>query len=174
MRKIILTALVIAIAAAGSGPLADSGNTVGRRGQSIQVDGFLLEWKRADARPWSGGAGWEWDAIITPKGIAGYFKPASAPACSAWAFDISPAVEIMVTDCESLTTEWQIADAGTERITVVGTSVCGDTLPALVLTVVPPEAAASSWASAVPYAVLIMVFAAVLTAVIVVMRRRGR
>ena len=42
-----------------------------RRGRKIQVDGFLLEWRGADANVWPG-SDWRWDAVSTADGVAGY------------------------------------------------------------------------------------------------------
>ena len=145
-------------------------NVIDRRGRTIQVDGFLLEWKRADARAWDE-TGWEWDAAVTPTGIAGYFKPKSTPPCSAWAFNITPKPNAIATDQEYQTTEWLIADVNTNKITVTASNACGDTLPALVLTVAVP--AASSSTPVFFYTVIIMASAAILTIVIVLKRRRG-
>jgi hypothetical protein len=42
-----------------------------RRGRKIQVDGFLLEWRGANANVWPG-SDWRWDAVSTAEGVAGY------------------------------------------------------------------------------------------------------
>ncbi|MDR2694650.1 MAG: hypothetical protein LBB74_10630 [Chitinispirillales bacterium] len=42
-----------------------------RRGRKIQVDGFLLEWRGAEANVWPE-AKWLWDAVSTVEGVAGY------------------------------------------------------------------------------------------------------
>jgi hypothetical protein len=42
-----------------------------RKGRRIQVDGFLLEWRGADAHVWPG-SNWRWDAVSTADGVAGY------------------------------------------------------------------------------------------------------
>jgi hypothetical protein len=42
-----------------------------RPGRRIQVDGFLLEWRGADAHVWPG-SNWRWDAVSTADGVAGY------------------------------------------------------------------------------------------------------
>jgi len=74
-----------------------------RRGRKIQVDGFLLEWRGADANVWPG-SNWRWDAVSTAEGVAGYVSlpagigsgggnagindSASAAADSDWVFEI--------------------------------------------------------------------------------------
>jgi hypothetical protein len=141
-------------------------NIVDRRGRNVQIDGFLLEWKRADARQWYG-TDWEWDAVITPNGIAGYFRPKSTPACTAWTFDITPRAQVIAADYESRTTEWLIADINTNKITITGSNNCGDTLPALVLTVNAP-AASSNLSTAI-----IIALTAVLTLALIVIRRKS-
>ncbi|MCL2182338.1 MAG: hypothetical protein FWB85_02565 [Chitinispirillia bacterium] len=168
MRKIIL---FIAILTAGvTGQSAADGNAVDRRGRSVQVDGLLLEWKQAGARPWMG-TEWKWDAVITPTGIAGALWAGPSPACSAWTFDIIPKAEILATDDENRTTEWLIPDISTDQIRITASSVCGDTLPALVLAVNAPDVRQSS-APAILYMVAIMALAGALTVVIVARRRR--
>jgi len=163
--------MILTIAAVGhSLPAGRGDNTIHRTGRNIQVDGFLLEWKRADARPWME-TGWEWDAIITANGISGYIRAGAAPACSAWTFDIIPKEDILAADYANQTTEWLIYDTGINKITINAYSACGDTLPALTLPVSHTPPAASP---ILLYAVIIMAFAAVLTVVIVIKRRRRK
>ena len=59
---------------------------VERDGRAIQLDGFLLEWKKADARPLSQGSFWYYDACNTREGLTGYFTTASDSLCSPWKF----------------------------------------------------------------------------------------
>ena len=59
-----------------------------RAGRSIQLDGFLIDWKERLRQPWAGAAGWYHDAAATPEGVAGYFTgPAKAGA--AWTIYIA-------------------------------------------------------------------------------------
>jgi hypothetical protein len=78
-RKIILV-FAVALATVGDvrlAPLADGGGGINgavtlRKSRRIQADGFLLEWRDADAKAWPGGSKWLWDAVSTVDGIAGY------------------------------------------------------------------------------------------------------
>lgn len=40
--------------------------------RKIMLDGFLLEWNTQTARPWGSDTGWQWNAMATPEGPAGY------------------------------------------------------------------------------------------------------
>ena len=59
---------------------------VERDGRPIQLDGFLLEWKKADARPLMQGSPWNYDACNTREGLTGYFTTASDSLCWPWKF----------------------------------------------------------------------------------------
>jgi hypothetical protein len=59
---------------------------VERDGRAIQLDGFLLEWNKADSRPLAQGSPWNYDACNTREGLTGYFKTASDSLCRPWTF----------------------------------------------------------------------------------------
>jgi hypothetical protein len=59
---------------------------VERDGRTIQLDGFLLEWKKADARPLAPGSPWYYDACNTREGLTGYFKTENGSLCRPWKF----------------------------------------------------------------------------------------
>lgn len=71
MRKIIIVLIAALAATAFDAFGADTKSVNIRQGRKIQVDGFLLEWKEADARSWPNTA-WLWDAVSTADGVAGY------------------------------------------------------------------------------------------------------
>lgn len=60
---------------------------VSRSGRSIQLDGFLVDWKEKERRTWQGSDQWCWDAVNTPEGLAGYFHNAG-DRCKPWTFYI--------------------------------------------------------------------------------------
>jgi hypothetical protein len=68
-----------------SGGIAADTVEIERHGRRIQVDGFLLEWGRGDARGW-GASEWMWDAVNTVDGVAGYFRLFGPPPGVAWVF----------------------------------------------------------------------------------------
>ncbi|HUI92327.1 MAG TPA: hypothetical protein VLX68_08780 [Chitinivibrionales bacterium] len=59
---------------------------VERTGRTIQLDGFLLEWNKADARPLAPGSAWQFDACNTREGLTGYFTLSNDIPCPAWRF----------------------------------------------------------------------------------------
>jgi hypothetical protein len=66
---------------------------VTKNGRQIQLDGFLLEWKKSDASPFGPAerSPWSWDVINTREGLTGYFKAEKPFACKgAWTFRFFP------------------------------------------------------------------------------------
>ncbi|MCU0608604.1 MAG: hypothetical protein MUF22_02400 [Chitinispirillaceae bacterium] len=138
----LLSAFFIVILAGCS--LADSrmSSDVIRPGRSISLDGLLMEWTKNNRVSWD--KGWNYDAVATPEGLAGYFL-ATAPACTSWIFQfeangvvrqIAPSVAgefYRVSRPESgtgMVIEWVIPDSA---MRISGLSKCGDTLRALTL-----------------------------------------
>jgi len=142
---------------------ADISASIERRGRRVEVDGFLLEWSRQDAREW-GDSLWKWDAINTAEGAAGYFASRNAQACSSWAFTISAnnkTLEIKVPEHavtnffafdrgsfenEGIyTIEWLVpwdVIGNESALTINAANICGDTLETLRLSVIresPPS-----------------------------------
>jgi hypothetical protein len=54
---------------------------VGRHMRPVQCDGFLMEWREADARPLASVPGATWDAANTADGLAGYVRAAARDSC---------------------------------------------------------------------------------------------
>jgi len=65
-------------------------HSVDRYGRSIQLDGFLLDWKKTDAIALSADSGWFWDVINTKEGLTGYFKSVKKLTCKKWNFKFLP------------------------------------------------------------------------------------
>jgi hypothetical protein len=64
---------------------------VTRNGRQIQLDGFLLEWKKADGRVLDADSLWSWDVINTREGLTGYFKSDKQCRCTGpWTFRFLP------------------------------------------------------------------------------------
>ena len=150
--KILLLLLIIVCQVS-----ADVSANVERRGRRVEIDGFLLEWNRQDARKWDDSL-WTWDAVNTAEGAAGYFSAQGARACSSWAFTISAdgkalgikvpeeaAANFFAFDRGSFESEgiyaiewlvpWGIIGSD-NVITLNAANVCGDTLETLRLSVV--------------------------------------
>ena len=64
--------------------------SVDRYGRSIQLDGFLLDWKKTDAMHLSADSCWLWDIINTKEGLSGYFKSGRQLTCKMWNFKFLP------------------------------------------------------------------------------------
>jgi hypothetical protein len=88
IKKVIVFFIVLAIYPGTS--VAVQVHSVERQGRMIQLDGFLLEWKKADARPLTERSVWFFDAITSREGLAGYFKTDSALSCGLWKFRFLP------------------------------------------------------------------------------------
>lgn len=66
-------------------------HAVGKTGRMVQLDGFLLEWRRDSAKALGSDSLWQWDAINTKEGLAGYFKTANRQLkCPDWTFRFLP------------------------------------------------------------------------------------
>jgi len=77
-------------------------NTV-RRGRKIQVDGFLLEWRVADANVWPGSE-WRWDAVSTAEGIAGYVSLPAGSVNRSVNVDNNPKIDTVININDSAVT----------------------------------------------------------------------
>jgi len=66
-----------------------------RRGRKIQVDGFLLEWRGADANVWPGSS-WRWDAVSTAEGIAGYVSLPAGSVNTGINVDNNPRIDTVI------------------------------------------------------------------------------
>jgi hypothetical protein len=87
MRKVIGVALVCFFVPAFGVQV----HQVARDGRQIQLDGFLLEWKKSDAMPLGNDSSWSWDVINTREGLTGYFKSEKLPGCKdGWTFRFLP------------------------------------------------------------------------------------
>jgi hypothetical protein len=137
---------------------------VERDGRTIQLDGFLLEWKKADARPLAQGSFWYYDVCNTREGLTGYFTTARDPVCGPWTFRflhhrLSPYVYMELqsrpdsskpfykisstaVDAEKgLAAEWLIPwdsiwhdTTGVYQVGLFAFDTCGDTLQPLIFT----------------------------------------
>jgi hypothetical protein len=77
-----------------------------RRGRKIQVDGFLLEWRGADANVWPG-SDWRWDAVSTADGVAGYVSlPAGVVAGGNKGIDTGNASSVNRDNNGSANSDW--------------------------------------------------------------------
>jgi len=65
-------------------------HAVAKNGRQIQLDGFLLEWKKADERPLGPDSTWLWDVINTREGLTGYFKADKLTCQGPWTFRFLP------------------------------------------------------------------------------------
>jgi hypothetical protein len=64
---------------------------VTKNGRQIQLDGFLLEWNKADGRALDADSLWSWDVINTREGLTGYFKAEKQLVCTGpWTFRFLP------------------------------------------------------------------------------------
>ena len=61
-----------------------------KTGRLIQLDGFLMEWKKDSAKTLGSSTQWHWDAVATREGLAGYISVSGAPACSTWTCTFLP------------------------------------------------------------------------------------
>jgi len=169
-----------------------------RRGRKIQVDGFLLEWRDADANVWPG-SNWRWDAVSTADGVAGYVSlPAGAE--SDWVFELTavntgksveinlpgrPSGKYFAFDKEDfdaggpLTAEWVVPweffedgeDSATYKLSISASGKSGGgVLRPLVLTVAVPEEPRAPGGPLTRLAMIVII--AALTLTLVVVRRR--
>lgn len=118
--------IIIALAA---GVLSSAGTAcavqvlpVERTGRTIQLDGFLLEWNKAGARPLAPGSVWLHDVCNTREGLTGYFLLSNDIRCPSWKFRflnhrLSPYVFMeLQTRSDSLKTFYRISSpAGSSK-----------------------------------------------------------
>jgi hypothetical protein len=131
-----------------------------RHGRNIQLDGFLIDWVKKERKEWASYPAWQWDAVSTKEGVAGYFLAPPA-ACSTWSFSFyrggihSSPMALSTGSSEGqffrvnrdkldgqsegrLTIEWLIpwdsltvGDDGGFSLAISGRSGCGDSLKTL-------------------------------------------
>ncbi len=82
--------LWLALHAAASTAAAVQVHGVTRDGRSIQLDGFLLEWTRANAFPLDKDSLWLCDVLNTRDGLTGYFASGKPAGCGLWKFRFLP------------------------------------------------------------------------------------
>jgi len=171
-----------------------------RRGRKIQVDGFLLEWRGADANVWPG-SDWRWDAVSTADGVAGYVS-LPAGANSDWVFELKavntgksleinlpgrPSGKYFAFDKEDfdaggpLTAEWVVPweffddgdgeDSATYKLSISASGKTGGgALHPLVLTVAVPEEPRAPSGPLTRLSMIVII--AALTVTLIVIRRR--
>jgi hypothetical protein len=65
--------------------------TIAHSGRMVQLDGFLMEWRKDSAKVLAGDSSWQWDALNTKEGLAGYFKTNGRHLqCPDWTFRFLP------------------------------------------------------------------------------------
>jgi hypothetical protein len=66
-------------------------HAIGKSGRMVQLDGFLMEWRKDSAKVLGADSLWQWDALNTREGLAGYFKTTSRHVqCPDWTFRFLP------------------------------------------------------------------------------------
>jgi len=66
-------------------------HAIGKSGRMVQLDGFLMEWRKDSAKVLGPDSLWQWDAVNTREGLAGYFKTdARHLKCPDWTFRFLP------------------------------------------------------------------------------------
>ena len=168
IMSIFTKVVVLALLVVRTGSSVDI-HTVGF-GRMVQLDGFLLEWNKANAKPWKNSSLWAWDAIATKEGVTGYFKAIKPLACNGWNFTFLPRQLSVYTSMKlsaspvapqtfyrvsqgggaadsAVAAEWIIPwdslgldTTGSYRIGITGLDSCGDTLEPLILTGTAPRA----------------------------------
>ncbi len=63
---------------------------VTRDGRAIQLDGFLLEWKKSEASYLPSDSHWVYDVVNTREGLTGYCATAGRSTCGLWKFRFLP------------------------------------------------------------------------------------
>jgi hypothetical protein len=136
---------------------------VTKNGRQIQLDGFLLEWKKADAKRLGGDSAWLWDAINTGEGLTGYFTSGKTPRCGPWTFrfltqnlSLHKSMDLRTDEAaprsfyrtaqkqdgaeNDVTTEWIIPwdsiwhdSSGAYQVGLFAFDTCGDTVQPLIL-----------------------------------------
>lgn len=74
-------ACLVAMVIAGAYAAQSTDDVPVRDGRPIQCDGFLMEWRDADAKAFAAGTQVRWDVVRTIDGIAGYIRAADSGAC---------------------------------------------------------------------------------------------
>jgi hypothetical protein len=65
--------------------------SIARSGRMVQLDGFLMEWRKDSAKVLGADSSWQWDALNTKEGLAGYFKTDGRHLkCLDWTFRFLP------------------------------------------------------------------------------------
>ena len=92
MRALINTNYLVGLLFLVAAPMvgAVEVHSVLRNGRSIQLDGFLLEWKQSDSRFLSKDSLWRYDVINTREGLTGYFASTPHFKCGLWKFRFLP------------------------------------------------------------------------------------
>ena len=70
-------AQILAVVVQAAAPVVD----IQESGRKIQLDGFLLEWNEATARPFNGNGRLIWNAVNTSEGFTGFFKNTTSDSC---------------------------------------------------------------------------------------------
>jgi hypothetical protein len=92
MNPARLSALVIAAFCLMSN--AATFYNVTKSGRRIQLDGFLMEWNRQEARPLNADSSIIGEIINTPEGLTGYFAIHQRDSCPSWNFQLYPDVAV--------------------------------------------------------------------------------
>jgi hypothetical protein len=83
--------LIIFIALLAANVFAVEIHAIRKSGRIIQLDGFLMEWRKDSAKVWGADSLWQWDALGTREGLAGYFKAdGKRLKCADWTFRFLP------------------------------------------------------------------------------------
>ena len=171
---------------------------VTKTGRQIQLDGFLLEWKKADAGPLAGDSAWSWDVINTREGLTGYFTTGKTLRCPSWTFrflseKLSPYKSMDVNtraagrqsfyrlseqqngDKKEMTVEWIVPwdsiwhdSSGAYQVGLISFDTCGDTLQPLILTGHRYRQQESVWGGVYEKGV----FLGIMIALLIVLQRR--
>ncbi len=95
-------------------------------GRSIQVDGFLMEWREEHVDTFSGTVSFMWDIMNTTKGLVGYFRFRYADSCGKIGIRVYPRLSAMhkfqTMDSDTSSIEglvYAVDKSGTEKDTAV-------------------------------------------------------
>ena len=189
-----------ALLAAAGAACAVQMRPVERDGRTIQLDGFLLEWERADARPLAEGSPWYYDACNTREGLTGYFTTENGSLCQPWKFrflhrHLSPYVYMELhtrtdsakpfyrissgagTAKKGLVAEWLIPwdsighdSSGAYQVGLFAFDTCGDTLQPVIFTGHVYRQKASVWGGVYTKGILL----GVLMIMLYILQKRAR
>lgn len=172
---------------------------VSKNGRQIQLDGFLLEWNKADAKRLGGDSAWLWDAINTGEGLTGYFTTGKNPRCGPWTFrfltqklslhktmdvrtdaDVGPFYRVARKQDgakNDVTAEWILPwdsiwhdSSGAYQVGVFAFDTCGDTVQPLILSGHVYLPQAPSWGGVYGKAIMV----GVLLVLLFMVQRRAR